>query len=137
MIDAIFWLSHGIIMTAWAFVCFRRAAGLTIARSLATGLSCVYGLIFILSFEQAGILSQQYDLNGIAKFFAVPSLALAGWIHILIFDLWVGTWQVEEADRICMPSVQLYGSLVLTFLLGPIGLASFMTLKWLHIRSST
>ena len=32
-------------------------------------------------------------------FFTSPCVALAGWIHHVIFDLFIGAWEVRDAQR--------------------------------------
>ncbi|HMJ92898.1 MAG TPA: abscisic acid-deficient protein Aba4 family protein [Allosphingosinicella sp.] len=56
-------------------------------------------------------------------------LRLVGWVHYLAFDLWVGSWEVEEAGRTGMGRAALIPSLVLTWLVGPIGLLTFLALR--------
>ena len=57
---------------------------------------------------------------------------LVGWVHYLAFDLWVGAWETEEAERRGMPHAALVPCLALTFLAGPVGLLLFLVLriKW-------
>ena len=49
-----------------------------------------------------------------------PTL-LAGWIHYLAFDLFVGTWIAERADALGISRLLQVPILALTFLFGPIG----------------
>src|SRR6476661_4401059 len=37
------------------------------------------------------------SLAGVQRLFADPHMLLAGWIHYLAFDLFVGAWIVEDA----------------------------------------
>jgi hypothetical protein len=78
------------------------------------------------------VLATNYSLDGVGMFFADPALRLLGWVHYLAFDLWVGTWEAEEANRIGLPHGILLLSLVLTFLLGPVGLLTFIVFRALR-----
>ncbi len=69
------------------------------------------------------------SLAGVASLFETPGLLLAGWVHYLVFDLLVGTWERGEAHRIGMPQWLLAPALVMTFLLGPIGWMLFLALR--------
>ncbi len=40
-----------------------------------------------------------FSLPGVMAFFASPVLATAGWIHYLVFDLFIGAWQVRDSHR--------------------------------------
>ena len=39
------------------------------------------------------------SLAEITALFSVPELLLAGWIHYLAFDLFVGAWEVKDAQQ--------------------------------------
>ena len=53
-----------------------------------------------------------------------PTL-LAGWLHYLAFDLFVGTWIAERADALGLSRLIQAPILALTFLFGPIGYLVF------------
>jgi hypothetical protein len=50
-----------------------------------------------------------------------PELLLAGWLHYLAFDLFVGAWVARESHREGVPHPVIVPILLLTFLFGPIG----------------
>ena len=108
---------------------FARIAGAVLALS--------YLLLFIANAEAAGVLARDYSLEGIGAFFSVPELRLVGWVHYLAFDLWVGSWEVEEAGRSGMGRAALIPCLILTFLVGPIGLLLFLVLRWSRRRTTS
>jgi ABA DEFICIENT 4-like len=56
-------------------------------------------------------------------------LLLAGWIHYLAFDLFIGGWEARDAKRLGLPHLLLVPCLVLTFLFGPVGLLAYFTLR--------
>ena len=60
-------------------------------------------------------------LSDVALLFANPWLLLAGWIHYLAFDLFVGTWEVRDAGQRGIPHLLVVPCLALTFLFGPAG----------------
>ena len=39
------------------------------------------------------------SLADVATLFGKPELLLAGWIHYLAFDLFIGAWEVRDAQR--------------------------------------
>lgn len=69
------------------------------------------------------------SLDGVASLFSSRGLLLAGWVHYLAFDLWVGRWQVDTLAT--SPAfgwavrISAIGCLLMTFLFGPIGLLLF------------
>ena len=52
---------------------------------------------------------------------AVPPLMLAGWIHYLAFDLFVGTVIAEKSDARGLSRFLQAPILFATFMLGPLG----------------
>lgn len=69
------------------------------------------------------------SLEGVMAFFTIPEAALAGWIHYLAFDLFVGAWQVRDATRLGIPHLAVVPCLLLTLMLGPAGLALYLLLR--------
>ena len=50
---------------------------------------------------------------------------VAGWVHYLAFDLFIGTWIAVEADKRGYNRVLQAPMLVATFMFGPLGLLLF------------
>jgi hypothetical protein len=50
-------------------------------------------------------------------------------VHYLAFDLFVGSWEVRDSQRRRMPHLFIIPSLVLTFLLGPVGFLTYCALS--------
>lgn len=60
-------------------------------------------------------------LDDVMKLFTNKNVALAGWIHYLAFDLFVGSWEVKDSQERGISHWFVVPCLLLTFLLGPIG----------------
>jgi hypothetical protein len=69
------------------------------------------------------------SLAGVMAFFTSPVAATAGWIHYLVFDLFVGAWQVRDAPRRGITHLAVIPCLVLTLLAGPVGLLLYLALR--------
>ena len=69
------------------------------------------------------------SLAGVAALFQNPYLLLAGWVHYLAFDLFVGCWEVRDAQRTGVRHWFVIPCLVLTFLLGPAGLLAYFLVR--------
>ena len=54
---------------------------------------------------------------------------LAGWMHYLAFDLFVGAWIAAETERRGLTRLVLIPVLPLTFLFGPAGFLLFCILR--------
>lgn len=69
------------------------------------------------------------NLTDVMRLFTSPEIALAGWIHYLAFDLFVGAWQARTARAERIPFVIVVPCLSLTFLFGPTGYFAFTCLR--------
>ncbi|HYZ84687.1 MAG TPA: ABA4-like family protein [Bryobacteraceae bacterium] len=62
------------------------------------------------------------SLRDVSQLFQNPWLLLAGWVHYLAFDLFVGSWEAADAAERGLSQWLVVPCLVLTFLVGPVGL---------------
>ncbi|REK11599.1 MAG: DUF4281 domain-containing protein [Planctomycetota bacterium] len=69
------------------------------------------------------------SLAGVKSAFSVDGVLLAGWIHYLIFDLFVGSWEVRDSQRIGLTHWLVLPCLVLTLMMGPVGLLCYLILR--------
>ena len=69
------------------------------------------------------------SLAEVAALFREPWALLAGWVHYLCFDLWVGAWETRDAQRRGVPHWALVPCLVATFMLGPLGLGLYAVVR--------
>jgi hypothetical protein len=70
------------------------------------------------------------SLEGVMTSFTSPHFALVGWVHYLAFDLFVGAWEVRDAKRRAIPHLFVVPCLVMTLMLGPIGLLAYLCLRF-------
>ena len=69
------------------------------------------------------------SLAGVHALFQNQGILLAGWIHYLAFDLFIGSWEVRDARRLGVHHLLVVPCLVLTFMLGPIGLLLYFIVR--------
>ena len=69
------------------------------------------------------------SLANVMALFTHPGVALAGWVHYLAFDLFVGAWITRTARAERIPHLLILPCLVLTFLFGPAGFLAFTALR--------
>ena len=130
-----FWVAQAVSLAGWvALIFWRGTASVRFARWAAALLALGYLILFLLSWREAAVLARDYSLGGVTSFFSVRELILLGWAHILAFDLLAGSWEAEEAERAGLSRAALIPCLVLTFMLGPIGLLLFLAMR---ARAST
>ena len=92
-------------------------------------LAVVYLCLAATSFIGPDVEGGFGSLEGVAALFANPNALLAGWIHYLVFDLFVGAWEVRDARRRGIPHLALLPCLILTLALGPMGLLLYLALR--------
>ena len=95
-------------------------------------LAMLYVLFMLLYAPQAeGGFS---SLAEVALLFRNDGVLLAGWVHYLAFDMFIGAWMCRIAAaeqmnawlvRLCLPP---------TFLVGPVGLLLFLILRFFLVR---
>ena len=70
-------------------------------------------------------------LDGLMKAFTVKQAVVAGWAHYLVFDLFIGAWEARDAQRVGLNHFILAPCLIVTFLVGPIGLLLYLMVRGL------
>jgi hypothetical protein len=70
------------------------------------------------------------SLADVQLLFTQSDIALAGWVHYLAFDLFLGAWAVRTARAEGIHHAFVIPCLVLTFLFGPAGLLAFAILRF-------
>ena len=76
-------------------------------------------------------------LDGVAALFANRWVLLAGWIHYLCFDLFIGSWQVRDAAARGISHWLVVPCLFFTFMFGPVGLLLYFVLRFSVTRKLT
>jgi hypothetical protein len=66
------------------------------------------------------------SLPEVARLFENRWLLLAGWMHYLAFDLFIGSWEARDARLRGIPHWLLLPCLFLTFMFGPAGWLLYM-----------
>jgi hypothetical protein len=74
------------------------------------------------------------SLAGVATLFADPFVLLAGWVHYLAFDLFVGSFEVRDAQRVGLSHFVVLPCLFFTFMLGPIGFLLYLVVRFVKTR---
>jgi Domain of unknown function (DUF4281) len=69
------------------------------------------------------------SLANVMALFTDPAVALAGWVHYLAFDLFVGAWITRTARAEGISHLLILPCLALTFLFGPAGFLAFTALR--------
>ncbi len=129
--EQLFSLASTLAMLGWVILIIlpRRWKWLNRVPSLIIPLilSLVYSFLIARYFFSA---EGGFDsLANVQKLFTFPAAALAGWVHYLAFDLFVGGIVAKQADEVGLSRIIQAPILLLTFMFGPFGYLLFMLTK--------
>jgi hypothetical protein len=129
--ETLFTLANSLALAGWvALLLFphRRGVNWTLCGlALPVGFALAY--VAVLAFAMPAAEGGFSSLAGVAALFASPWVLLAGWLHYLAFDLFLGAWMARRATAEALPRWILWLALPPTFLLGPLGLLVFLGLR--------
>ena len=95
------------------------------------------GYLVLIALNLQGAEGGFGSLGDVAALFQKPELLLAGWIHYLAFDLFIGGWEIRDSQRHGIPHLLMIPSLLMTFMLGPIGLLFYFAVRSAKTRALT
>lgn len=127
--DSAFRLLNVTALAGWVVL----AAGVVTRRSLfydrlagwvfPVGFGVVYAALVAFAFGSAE--GNFGTLGGVRSLFQSDWLLVAGWVHYLAFDLFVGSWIARRTLERGLSRLLLIPILPLTFMFGPAGLVAF------------
>ncbi|MDZ4088169.1 MAG: ABA4-like family protein [Tabrizicola sp.] len=134
--DQLFQLANPAALLGWLALLVSplapRIAQVIAAVTIPLLLSLAYaGLVLAFWWDAPGGFG---SLPEVQALFTHPQIALAGWLHYLAFDLFLGAWQVRTARAEGIPHWMVIPCLVLTFLFGPAGFLAFAILRFTLVR---
>ena len=134
--EAVFSMASAAVLPGWLLLVlaprWRWTARLISAVLIPGLLAVLYAAI--IAARWGGAEGGFSSLADVQKLFADPWILLAGWIHYLVFDLFIGAWEVRDAGRLGIPHLLVAPCLVLTFLFGPVGLLLYGIVRAVRTR---
>lgn len=130
MLETVFSICSTLAMGGWLLLITlprQRLAHLIASVAIPLTIAVVYLVLIVQHFGSAD--GGFGSLADVQRLFANPALLLAGWVHYLAFDLFIGAWEVRDAQRRGVPHLLVVPCLLLTFLFGPIGLLAYLGLR--------
>lgn len=122
--EQIFSLANLLAMIGWLLLAiaprWQFTRKIVLSGAIPLLLSVAYLVLIVLFFGQSE--GSFGSLAGVMKLFTNQWAVLAGWIHYLAFDLFIGAWEVKDAQARGVSHWFVVPCLFLTFMLGPIGL---------------
>lgn len=129
----LFSFANMLVLPAWVILIFapRWRLGRDVLAGMAfpLALSLLYAVLFAMHVGSAPEGASFSSLAGVKAFMSMDWLLLVGWVHYLAFDLFVGAWEVRDAQRVGVPHLIMIPCLLLTFMAGPAGLALYLLVR--------
>lgn len=132
--DFLFTLANALALPGWVLLVlaprWRGTKALVLSGAWPAGLALAYAVLIAAHYlGPHGAEGGFGSLGQVAALFQDPWALLAGWVHYLCFDLFVGAWEVRDAQRRGVPHWALGPALGLTFLVGPVGLLVYFGVR--------
>jgi len=135
--DVVFKIANNFALIGWLVLVFLprwRWSARIIAPVLIPAL--LAGFCATLVVEELGNSSGGFSsLPLVAQLFQNRAILLAGWVHYLAFDLFVGSWEVRDAQQVGIAHYLVVPCLILTFLFGPAGWLLYFAVRSVATRS--
>ena len=138
--NTVFLICNYGVLPAWLLLAFVPHHALTQKIVHQVWIPCLLGIFYIWAFvsgppppEGGGFES----LAALSLLFQNPTTLLAGWIHYIAFDLFVGAWQVRDAKRQGINHWLVVPCLLATLMAGPIGLLLYSVLRFAMKQQTT
>jgi len=124
-----FTIANASVLPAWLLLFVaphHRVTHLVVHSVLMPGLLGVAYVAFIGAGMTAGGEGGFSSLGGVMALFDQEPVVLGGWIHYLVFDLFVGAWIVRDGRRRGVHRAWVSVCLLFTLMLGPSGLLGYL-----------
>jgi hypothetical protein len=89
----------------------------------------IYAALVIPAFADVLPVVASPTLGGVRELLGTADGAAAAWAHMIAFDLFVGRWSWLDARDRGVPALVMAPVLLLTILLGPLGLLAYLLLR--------
>lgn len=132
--DAVFTVANVAVLPVWLLLAaaprWRVTEVLAGSCAVSLAIAAVYAAVMAIAWPDAQ--GDMGSLAGIVQLFEQPRVALAGWLHYLAFDLFIGGWEVRNARRLGISHLYVVPCLFFTLMAGPVGLLLYFIVRWWH-----
>jgi hypothetical protein len=138
--DLLFTVFNRAILPAWLLLIFAPRWQWTRKLVFHVWIPSLIALCYIYAFVSNPVFPEEGNfssLEGVMVLFQQPYLVLAGWVHYLAFDLFIGAWQVRDAQRRGIKHRWVAPCLVMTLVFGPAGLLLYFIVRYALTQTLT
>lgn len=129
--EALFQIANPIALLGWVALIAAplapRVADLIAALIIPLLMAVAYTALMLAYWS--GAPGGYSNLPDVMTLFTNPHFALAGWVHYLAFDLFIGAWATRTARTENIPHLLTLPHLALIFLFGPAGFLTFHAMR--------
>ena len=130
--DSVFQTCSTIAMVGWIVLLIISPFWSSFDRFLIGIIITLFAIVYawlIFQVFTPGDFEKFSSLNGVMDLFTNKTAVTAGWVHYLAFDLLTGIWIKKNAQKYNIHHLILIPCLLLTFMLGPIGLLLYLLVR--------
>ena len=137
-----YWVNFG-VLPFWLILIFFPQSN--ICKYLVTSIFPIFILsgayVFILyksylnSFDFISNFDLYIGIESLSDLFTNKSFLIMFWIHFVSINLFTGGWIVRDSQRLGINKILLILPLVITYLIGPLGLFIYWLIKIFHAKS--
>ena len=137
-----YWVNLG-VLPFWLVLIFFPQSNLS--RYFVTSIFPIFILsgayIFVLyksylnNFDFIGNFNLYFGIQNISSLFSDEIFLIMFWIHFVSINLFTGGWIVKDSQKFSINKIILFIPLLLTYLIGPIGLLIYWLIRIFHAKS--
>jgi hypothetical protein len=90
------------------------------------GLICIFYTIAVFTAKGVPDNAGFFDVAGVLNLFTSTDAVIAAWLHIIVFDFFVGTWILEDSTARGVKRIIVMPILLLTIMFGPFGFLVYL-----------
>ena len=90
---------------------------------------------YLNSYNFEGNFNLYFGIENISELFANKTFLMMFWIHFISVNLFTGSWMVKDSQKFMMNKIFLIIPLIITYLIGPLGLLIYWLIRIFHAKS--
>jgi hypothetical protein len=132
----VFQILNTIVLPAWLILVFfpKKSWRNLAIYGFAMVMAVVYAFYIVTGLSDLD-LEAFSQLEGVKAMFSSDEAVLTGWVHYLVFDLLVGNWVVNNAQKHKINHYLIIPCLFFCFMFGPVGYLLYSSVKLIKIKN--
>ncbi len=90
---------------------------------------------YLNSYNFDGNFNLYFGIENVSELFTNETFLIMFWIHFISINLFTGSWIVKDSQKFMINKVLLIIPLVITYLIGPLGLLIYWLIRIFHAKS--